>query len=67
MARNTIKRIRKCLEVGKITAEFTPAQVNAALGINWAGTFLPKHRIGNPGNNTELFIRIRKGLYKLKS
>lgn len=61
-----MKNIREGVRTGRLSAEFTPAQVNAAIGINWAGTFLPKHRVGNPGNNTELFIRVRKGLYKLK-
>ena len=36
------------------------------LGIDWAGTFLPKHRVGNPGGFTELFVRIRRGVYCLK-
>jgi len=67
MERKTIKNIREAVRTGKLPAEFTPTQVNAALGINWAGTFLPKHRVGNPGNNSELFIHIRKGLYKLNT
>jgi len=67
MERKTIVKIREMVRAHKIPIEFTPAQVNAALGINWAGTFLPKHCVGNPGNNTELFIRIRKGLYKLNT
>ncbi len=67
MERKTIGRIRKLVRTHKIPAEFTPAHVNAALGINWCGTFLPKHRVGNPGNDSELFIRIRKGLYKLNT
>ncbi len=67
MERKTINNIRAVVGMGKLPREFTPAQVNAALKITWAGTFLPKHRIGNPGNNTELFIRIRNGLYKLNT
>jgi hypothetical protein len=27
--------------------------------------FLPKHRKGNPGGNTELFVRVSRGLYRL--
>jgi hypothetical protein len=27
--------------------------------------FLPKHRKGNPGGNTELFVRVSPGLYRL--
>lgn len=67
MERKTIRRIREMVRTHNISAEFTPAQINAALGINWAGTFLPKHRVGNTGNNSELFIRIRKGLYRLNT
>jgi len=67
MERKTIVKIREMVRAHNIPTEFTPAQVNAVLGINWAGVFLPKHCVGNPGNNTELFIRIRKGLYKLNT
>jgi hypothetical protein len=45
---------------------FTPAEVNRVLGIDWAGIFLPKHRVGNPGGFTELFVRLDRGLYRLK-
>ncbi len=62
---NTIKRIREAVRTGKLPLEFTPAQVNNVLNIGYAGTFLPKHRIGNPGGTSELFIQISKGLYKL--
>lgn len=27
--------------------------------------FLPKHAEGNPGHNTELFVRVDRGLYRL--
>ena len=64
---DTIRKIRAQIGSGRLTSEFTPAQVNAAPGITWAGTFLPKHRVGNLGNNTELFLRLRKGLYRLRS
>lgn len=67
MERNTIRKIREAVHAGKVPYEFTPTQVNSALGITWAGTFLPKHCVGNPGGNTELFIKIDKGLYKLKT
>jgi len=67
MERKTINNIRAAVGTGKLPREFRPTQVNAALKITWAGTFLPKHRVGNPGNNTELFIRIRNGLYKLNT
>ena len=65
MERKTVRKIREAVRDRIIPAEFTPAQVNTALGINWAGTFLPKHRVGNPDGNTELFIQIGRGLYRL--
>jgi hypothetical protein len=66
MERDTIRRIREAVRKGRLPRQFTPKQVNAALGIHWAGVFLPKHRVGNPAGNTELFIQIDRGLYRLK-
>lgn len=67
MERDTIRRIREAVRSGKLSEEFTTVQVNKTLNIDWAGTFLPKHRIGNPDGNTELFVRIGRGPYRLKS
>ena len=67
MDRKTIRRIRQAVRTSEIPALFTPAQVNSALGITCAGTFLPKHRVGNPDGNTEPFVRVRWGLYPLKT
>jgi hypothetical protein len=64
--RNTIRLIREAVAAGRIPAQFTPSDVNDALGIDWAGTFLPKHRVGNPGKNSELFVQVTPGLYRLK-
>lgn len=67
MERETIRKIREAVEAGHLAKSgFTPAQVNAILGIHWAGTFLPKHRVNNPGGFSELFIRIGRGLYQLR-
>jgi hypothetical protein len=66
MERETIRRIREAVKTGKLRAAFSPADVNAALLIHWAGTFLPKHRVGNPGGYTELFMRVERGLYRLR-
>ena len=66
MERNTIRGIRNAIEGGKLVQPFRPADVNRALGIDYAGVFLPKHRLGNPGGFTELFVRIKRGLYRLK-
>jgi hypothetical protein len=66
MERQTIRMIREAVEQGRLPSVFGSSQVNSILGIGWAGVFLPKHRVGNPGGQTELFIRIDKGLYKLR-
>lgn len=64
--RYTIRRIREAIKDGRLQEPFRPADVNKALKITFAGTFLPKYRVGNPGNNTELFVQIERGLYRLK-
>jgi len=66
MERQTIRKIRQAVNQGRLPGVFGPNQVNDVLGIDWAGVFLPKHRVGNPRGQTELFIRIEKGLYRLK-
>lgn len=52
---------------GRLTEPFSPADVRRACpgyADRTPGTFLPKHRIGNPGRNTELFERTQAGRYK---
>jgi hypothetical protein len=48
---------------------FRAADVNRAPKIHYAGVFLPKPRVGNPGikgkNSTEQFVSIERGLYRL--
>ncbi len=66
MERQTIRKIREAVRSGALPMLFTPKQVNRALKITWAGVFLPKHRVGNPDENTELFVRMATGLYRLK-
>jgi hypothetical protein len=66
MERDTIRRIREAVDSGRLPAIFGPAEVNKVLSIHWAGTFLPKHRAGNPGGYTELFVRVEPGRYRLK-
>ena len=63
--RDTIRRIRQGVSTGTIPATFKPRDVNKALNIDWAGVFLPKHRVGNPGGETELFVQVRRGVYRL--
>jgi hypothetical protein len=66
MERDTIRRIREAVETKRLGQQFRAEDVNRVLGIEFAGTFLPKHRVGNPGGNRELFVRISAGLYRLK-
>jgi hypothetical protein len=60
--------IRSALATGRLPARFRPADVRRACP-GWAdhtyGVFLPKHRRGNPGNNTELFVHHEDGTYSL--
>ena len=68
----TIRRIREAVKQGRLAEPFSPHAVNHAVQIDFAGVFLPKHRVGNPGWKgkpyTELFIQISKrpALYRLK-
>lgn len=64
----TIRRIRDLVRIGTLEEPFSPGKVNEYLGITWAGTFLPKHRVGNPSGNTELFVQVSHSpaLYGLK-
>jgi hypothetical protein len=61
----TITEIKRAVREGRLTEPFRASEVNKALGIAYAGTFLPKHRKGNPGGFTVLFIRVGRGLYRL--
>ena len=65
--RDTIRRIYEGLADGRLGTTFRAADVNGALSITFGGVFLPKHRVGNPGGFTKLFVRISPGLYRLKS
>lgn len=64
--RETVRAIRRAVRDSSLAQPFRAADVNRALRIWFAGTFLPKHRVGNPGGNTEHFIRVAPGLYRLK-
>jgi hypothetical protein len=66
MARETIRRIREAVRSGKLPTVFGAADVNAALSIHWAESFLAKHRVGNPGSETSLFVQVSRGRYRLR-
>ena len=54
----TIQDIKAAVAKGRLNQPFRPSEVDRSLGIHYASTFLPKHRVGNPGGNTELFVRV---------
>jgi len=66
MERTTMRRIREAVESGMLVQPFRASDVNRVLGIDYAGVFLPKHRVGNPGGYTQHFVQIKRGLYRLK-
>jgi len=62
---STITRIQEAVRKRFLTEPFRAANVNEALHIDWAGTFLPKHAEDNPGGYTVWFVRVTRGLYRL--
>jgi hypothetical protein len=68
--RETIRLIRDAVKRETLIEPFTAAEVNLAIGIDYAGVFLPKHRVGNHGFkgklNTEHFAQVKHGFYQLK-
>ena len=63
-----IRQIRRAVVEGRLKEPFRAADVRRArvrCAATTPGTFLPKHRVGN-GSTTELFVRLRRGLYRLK-
>jgi len=67
--RTTMRKIRAAIRAGRLGEPFRAKDVNNAIGITYAGVFLPKHRLGNPGENgepnSEHFEQIARGLYRL--
>ncbi|SLM46797.1 protein of unknown function [Nitrospira japonica] len=59
--------IYDAVKLGKLLEPFTAQDVKKACP-GWAvatyGTFLPKHRVGNPGGNTALFRQVGSALYE---
>jgi hypothetical protein len=63
-------QIYAAVRSGKLTEPFTPDMVRRACpgqADHTYGVFLPKQRIGDPGGNTELFVRLSPGSYRLKN
>ena len=63
-----IREIRQAVCDGRLREPFKAGDIIPA-GVCCApstpSTFLPKHRVGNPGGNTELFVCVA-GQYRLK-
>jgi hypothetical protein len=57
---------RKAVAADQLKEPFRAIDVNAAINIDFADVFLPKHRVSNPGDFTELFVQNCRGLYSLK-
>ena len=63
-----IQEIRAAVEAGRLKEPFSSKDVIQAgvrCAVSTPGTFLPKHRVGNPCGNTELFVRVARGRYRL--
>ncbi len=63
--RETMQLIRQAIRHGRLREPMRRADVNKALGITWGGNFLAKHTVGT-GSSTARFMRISRGLYRLK-
>jgi hypothetical protein len=47
--RKTFRRFVVAVETGRLVEPFLVARARIETGIPWAGNFLAKHRVGNPG------------------
>jgi hypothetical protein len=59
--------IIQALKAGRLREPFTIKEFREAcpgLGSGTYEAFLYKHRLGNPGKNTELFKQLRTGLFE---
>ncbi len=65
MERWTIREIRAASRDGRLPSILTGREVDRVLKIKYGGNFLPKHCVGNPSGETELFVRIGWGRYRL--
>ena len=64
---NTIRKIRQAVQQGMLAEPLSPSAVATAIGIHFAGVFLPKLRVRNPGGDSELFVKVNEHppLYRL--
>jgi hypothetical protein len=63
--RETMQLIRQAMREGRLNEAMRGADLNRTLGITWGGNFLAKHCYLT-GSSTARFVRIARGLYRLK-
>jgi hypothetical protein len=63
--RATMQLIRQAMRQGRLKEPVGGADLNRVLGITWGGNFLAKHCLGT-GSSTARFVRVSRGLYRLK-
>ena len=66
MSKRIVADIDRALEDGRLEPNFRAADVRRACpGWGWRtfNVFLPKHRLGNPGGNSVLFVQNSDGTY----
>lgn len=63
--RETMQLIRKAIRQGQLKEPVRGADLNNVLGITWGGNFLAKHCL-DTGSSTARFVRVSRGLYRLK-
>jgi hypothetical protein len=63
--RETMDRIRQAVRQGRLKEPMRGGDLNKVLGISWGGNFLAKHCLGT-GSSTVRFVRVSRGLYRLK-
>jgi hypothetical protein len=60
--RNLVQQIRDAVSTGKVKEQFKFSDFSF---LNKSPSFLSKHAVGN-GKYNEYFIRVSRGMYKLK-
>ncbi len=63
--RKTMQLIQHAIRDGRLKQPMRGVDLNEALGITWGGNFLAKHCLST-GSSTARFVRVARGLYRLK-
>ena len=65
--KNLYQKIKNSIQLGYLSQQFSVKSVNSSLNnlLLKSPSFLSKHCVGNPGEYSEMFVRVRKGVYKL--